>query len=354
MNKPVLALCLAAMFWTLPQTAAAQPSRCAPLKNAVTAPIRASEASLREFAWAEMADFFATAKPGQEPRPHEDRKSTSAAIRLEEALLEVPAARREAIRALSHESTIDRLSTDGRRRRHRALRGLPFAAISALLEADDPSVRANTWLWLATPSHGTCTLQKLEQARFAAALGDLSEVVESGDDLLLRRVGDYALLAYLRRLSGDSRALDALLLELADEDNGRTLPPRMRAFAAALLVRRAHFDRVGGWLLSNTPEIRLAVAIAALDSDLARWRPAVLELAANDDDDLVTQGIVDAILDRHKHTTIPAELATENARLAEATLRWQGEGDPRFALPVALAKAVAPTPRGYNGLLAAR
>ncbi|HFE44338.1 MAG TPA: hypothetical protein ENJ18_02430, partial [Nannocystis exedens] len=208
MNKPVLALCLAAMFWTLPHTvAAAQTSRCAPLKNAIAAPIRASEGSLRDFSWAEMADFFATAKPGEEPRPREDPKSTSAAIRFEEALLEVPATRREAIRALAQENTVDRLSAEGPRRRHHALRDLPFAAISALLEADDPSVRANTWLWLATSSRGTCTLQKLERARFATALGDLSEVVESGDDLALRRVGDYALLAYLRRLSGDYRAL---------------------------------------------------------------------------------------------------------------------------------------------------
>lgn len=343
------------MIWTLPQVAtAALPSPCAPLKNSVTAPIRASQASLREFAWAEMADFFATAQPGKEPGPREDSKSTSAAVRLEEALLEVPAARREAIRALAQESVVDRLSIDARRRRHRALRGLPFAAISALLEADDPSVRANTWLWLATPSHGTCALRKLEQARLATALDDLSEVVESGDDLILQRVGDYALLAYLRRLSGDARATDALLIELADDDDGRMLPPRMRAFAAALLVRRAHFDRIGGGLLSDTPETRLAVAVAALESDQARWQPAVLELAADDNNDLVTQGIVDAILDRNEHAAIPKELIANNARLAEATLRWQGEGDPRRALPVAAAQAVAPTPRGYNGLLAAR
>jgi len=343
------------MIWTLPQVAAAaQASHCAPLRNAVTAPIRASEASLQEFAWAEMADFFATAQPGDEPSPREDGESTSAAIRLEEALLEVPKTRREAIRALSRESVVDRLSIDAKRRRHRALRGLPFAAISALLEADDPSMRANTWLWLATPSHGTCALRKLERARLATALGDLSEVVESGDDLVLRRVGDYALLAYLRRLSGDARATDALLLELADDDDGQTLPPRMRAFAAALLVRRAHFDRIGGWLLSDTPETRLAVAIAALESGQARWRPAILQLAADDNNDLVTQGIVDAILDRNEHTANPIELIPDNARLAEATLRWLGEGDARRALPVAAPQIVAPTPRGYNGLLAAR
>ncbi len=333
-------------------------SRCAPAQTAVSDHIRASADSLREFAWAEMAGTFALAEPGFEPAAREDAASSSAALHLEEALLEVPAARREGIMALSRHGSIDRLSDAGQRLRIRAFRGLPPTAISALLEVDDPNLRANAWLWLATTREGGCMLSSVERARFAVALYDLSEVVESGEDLLLRRVGDYALIAYLRRLADDPKATDALLSELSEAAAGRALPPRMRAFAAALRVRRGDFTELESWLRDDDPGLRLAVALAALDLDPSRWQEPVLELAAADTDDLVTQGIVDAILDRgesSRRRPIPAALVEpEDPRLAEATLRWRGEGDSRVALPSATLEGVNPGQRSYDGLLAAR
>lgn len=357
--KILLALSLAASIWMVPGSVSAKArSRCAPAQTDVAQQIRSSEDSLREFAWAEMAGVFALAQPGYEPAAREDRASSSAALALEEALLEVPVARREALRALARQPSIDRLSDSGQRLRIRAFRGLPTTAISALLEADEPNLRAHAWLWLATTREGGCGLKSVERARFAVALYDLSEVVESGEDLVLRRVGDYALQAYLRRLADDPQATEALLEELSADPGDRSLPPRMRAFAAALRVRRGDLSQLERWLGDSEPELRLAVALAALDLDRSRWEETIIEAAAADGDDLVTQGIVDAILDRSegsRRTAPPASLATpDDPRLAEATLRWRGEGDPRVALPSATAETVRPGQRRYQGLLAAR
>jgi len=364
--KALFVLSLAVASWTAPgDVAAAQPSRCraptAKAKAETKAEIehfRAAEESLREFAWDEMAGFFADAAPGDEPTAREDLASTSAALSFEEALLEAPRSRTGAIRSLAAESTLDRLSKAGERQRERAFRGLPSTAISALLEADDPTIRANVWLWLATSTRGACPLAHLEQARFTLALGDRSEVVDSGDDLVLRRVGDYALAAYLRRLGDDPSATTRLLQELTRDDGARKLPPRMRALAASLVVRRGDTSRIDEWLGAEDPALRLAVALAALSHDRARWEREVLDAAARDTDDLVTQTIVDRFLDlseERRGGEAPLELIEpQHARLAEAALRWQGEGDPRVALPQAPEDAVAPAVRSYQGMLAAR
>ncbi|MEZ4383696.1 MAG: hypothetical protein R3A79_20360 [Nannocystaceae bacterium] len=352
--KRLLALSLALAALGGPSLASASTSRCAPANAEVVDQYRAAEDSLRELAWAEMADFFAAAQLGEEPRPQEDPATTTAGLALAEALLELPTPRRAAVEALARSATVDRLRDAGDRLRERAFRGLSPTALSALLDADDPTLRANTWWWLATSPRAACVAAKIERARFAIALGDRSRVVESGDDLVFRRVADYALAAYLRRLADAPTSTEALLRTIVDAPEGTPEPPRLRAVAAALLIRRGDAP-VEAWLDAEDPAIRLAVALAALERDRPRWQTRLVEVAAADGDDLVSQGIVNAILDRGARSSAAQELrATSHPRLAEAVLRWQGEGDPRAPLPVAATTPINPARRGYAGLLAAR
>lgn len=347
----VLSLALAALGG--PSVASAATSRCTPTNADIVGQYRATEDSLRELAWAEMAAFFAAADLGEEPTPREDPATTTAGLRFAEALLELPLPRRAAVKELAANATVDRLG-DAKLRRERAFRGLSPTALSALLDADDPTIRANAWWWLATSPRAACVAAKIERARFAIALGDLSRVVENGDDLVFRRVADYALAAFLRRLADAPADTEALLRSIVDAAEGTPEPPRLRAVAAALLVRRGDAP-IEAWLEADDPALRLAVALAALDHDRERWQARLIEVAAADADDLVSQGIVDAILDRSGKRSAPAALrTTSHPRLAEAVLRWGGEGDPRAPLPVAQAEPVNPARRGYAGLLAAR
>jgi hypothetical protein len=351
--KRILVLSLALAALGGPSVASAS-ARCTPTNADIVGQYRATEASLRELAWTEMASFFAAADLGEEPTPREDPATTTAGLRFAEALLELPPRRRAALEELATNATVDRLG-DAQKRRERAFRGLSATALSALLDADDPTIRANAWWWLATSPRAACVAVKIERARFAIALGDLSRVVESGEDLVFRRVADYALAAFLRRLADDPTATDRLLRSIVDAAEGPPEPPHLRAVAAALLVRRGDAP-IEAWLEADDPALRLAVALAALDSDRARWQERLVEVAAADGDDLVSQGIVDAILDRSgKRSPAPASLRDPgHPRLAEAVLRWEGEGDPRLPLPMAQSEPVNPARRGYAGLLAAR
>lgn len=362
MRLPALPLALTfalALPLAAPREAAAAVGKCGdPPGPALTRYVDA-ERALSEIAWAEMAAFLGAAAVGAEPSASEDPATSTGELPLAALSEGLPRQAREALAAIAERGVVDRLSDEGQRLRERALRRLGPDAIADLLRAADPTLRATTWWWLATSREGGCMLAGVDPALLEAAINDRSEVVEHGDDLVFRRVGDYALAAALRRLAEDPAASERLLLDLALGEGAREPGPRTRALALGVLLRRGEPDEIAPWLGDPEPALRLAAALAALDRDPGRWQAPLLELAANDPDDTLTQVLVDTILDRAEGSARPrsrvplAEPTMAAPRLAEARRRWQGEADTSLPLPPPSRILVHPQVRGYDGLLAA-
>ncbi|MEZ4452056.1 MAG: hypothetical protein R3B09_21510 [Nannocystaceae bacterium] len=302
---------------------------CTEAAATIPGALQAAEASLRELAWDAMADFLEQAPMGAEPEAAEDPATSTGARSLVDQAARLQGPARRDLLALAALGAVDRLGVDGPRLRARALARLGVDRIADLLQADDPTLRAAVWLWLAESRAGRCLLPKIDPALVARALADRSRVVEDGDDLVFRSVGHYALLAALRR-AGDDAAIDARLRELAAADHP------LRPMILGAWIRRAPAVDAGdlaGWLAEPDPAVRLAVALAALERDPGR-AAAVLDHAGRDPSDRVTQTIVDAVLDAAAER--PGEGLdgiTSSARLLAAHERWRGEGSQRAPLP---------------------
>lgn len=311
------------------------PARCAsPAATAAPEALEAAEAALRELAWDEMARFFEGAPAGAEPEAAEDPATSTGVRPLVDVLAALQGKARQDLLALAAAAAVDRLGAAGPRLRARALGRLAPETIAALLQADDPTLRANVWLWLAEGRGARCVLVGIEPALLEAALADRSRVVEDGADLVFRSVAHYAMAAALRR-AGDDAAIDARLAEIAEGS------PSLRPLALGAWIRRAPPapERLAGWLADDDPAVRLAAALAAWEIDPAEMRARLLAFAAAEPIDRVTQGIVDALADaaeagpRGDRAATLAGIEGASPRTAAALFRWRGEGSQTDPLP---------------------
>ncbi|WP_434416518.1 hypothetical protein [Nannocystis pusilla] len=287
-----------------------------------------TRASLREFSWADMAYFFETAADEAEPEPRQVGREGS--LPADEAIRLAGLPRRP-LEAVAQAQSVDLLTERELVRIDKALSGASPAAIATLLRADSPTLRAHVWTWLATTPAGACTLVKLDGREVEAAIRDRSVAVEHGDDLVFRPLGDYALQARSRLAAADPQAYDNLLRSLA-ADSG--LDARVRAVIAGLRVRRGHADSIEAGLRDPVAAIRGATAAAAIDRDRPRYEGRVLDHAADDPADLVTELIVGELLGGPDGTPQGELAQRRDERVMAALARWKGRGDPMAPLPV--------------------
>jgi len=287
-----------------------------------------TRATLREFSWADMAYFFETAADEAEPQPRQVGRE--GALAADEAIRRsgLP---RKSLEALASAQAVDLLTERELIRIDKALTGASPAAIATLLQADSPTLRAHVWTWLATTPAGTCALVKLDGREVEAAIRDRSVAVEHGEDLVFRSLGDYALAARSRIAAADPQAYDALLRTLWTEPG---LDPRVRALVAGLRVRRGHADSIEAGLRDPAASIRGATAAAAIDRDRPRYEGRVLDHAADDPADLVTELIVGELLGGPDGVPRGELAESRDERVMAALTRWQGRGDPLSPLPV--------------------
>ncbi|WAS97578.1 hypothetical protein [Nannocystis punicea] len=284
--------------------------------------------SLREFSWADMAYFFETAADEAEPEPRQVARE--GALPAEEAIRRSGLSRRP-LEALAQAQSVDLLTERELVRIDKALAGASPAAIATLLQADSPTLRAHVWTWLATTPSGACTLVKLDGRDVEAAIHDRSVAVEHGEDLVFRPLGDYALQARSRLAAADPQAYDSLLRTLATEAG---LDARVRALVAGLRVRRGHADSIEAGLRDPVAAIRGATAAAAIDRDRPRYEGRMLDHAADDPADLVTELIVGELLGGPDGTPQGELAQRRDERVMAALARWKGRGDPMSPLPV--------------------
>ena len=290
--------------------------------------------SLREFYWSDMARFFETAVDLAEPAPQQAQDP--AFLASEQVLRDLPAAVRAPLATIAAARVVDRLGEREFAKVSKLLASLGPAQVASLLRVDAPTLRAYVWTWLATTKTGGCHLGHLDLDFIEAAVGDRSVAVEHGDDLVYRSLGDYALAARARIATLDPTRFDSFLVRLTAATE---IDPLVRATAHGILLRRAHQDSQATGLRDPSPSVRAATAAAAIEMNRDRVEPTLLEHAAADPADLVTELIVGALLgvfDPHNHgRPQPRGLVADarDERLAAAVARWRGRGDPLEPLP---------------------
>jgi hypothetical protein len=287
-----------------------------------------TRATLREFSWADMAYFFETAADEAEPEPRQVAREGT--LPTEEAIRRSGLSRKS-LAPLASAQAVDLLTERELIRVDKALAGATPAALATLLQADSPTLRAHVWTWLATTPAGACALVKLDGREVEAAIRDRSVAVEHGEDLVFRPLGDYALAARSRLAAADPQAYDNLLRTLWSEPG---LDPRVRALVAGLRVRRGHADSIEAGLRDPVASIRGATAAAAIDRDRPRYEGRVLDHAADDPADLVTELIVGELLGGPDGVPRGELAESRDERVMAALSRWQGRGDPLSPLPV--------------------
>lgn len=309
-------------------TQAPQAAGCAAaLTSAPTLQFERTRATLREFSWSDMARFFETSLDEAEPEPIQVARADT--LPADEAIRRSGLAAKT-LEGVARARAVDLLTERELTRVAKALSGASPAAIGWLLRADSPTLRAHVWTWLATTPAGTCALARLDGAVIDTAIRDRSVAVEHGEDLVFRPLGDYALAARARVAAADPQAFDALLRGLwADAE----VDPRVRALVAGMRVRRGHADSIELGLRDPTAAVRGATAAAAIDRDRARYEERVLDHAADDPADLVTELIVGELLGGASGVPHGPLAASRDRRVATALARWRGRGDPLAPLP---------------------
>ncbi len=290
--------------------------------------------SLREFYWSDMARFFETAVDLAEPVAQQ--LDDPAFSPTSQVLRDLPAAVRAPLTTIAAARVVDRLGEREFNKVSKLLASLGPAQVASLLRADAPTLRAYVWTWLATTKTGGCHLGHLDLDFIEAAVADRSVAVEHGDDLVYRSLGDYALAARARLATLDASRFDGFLLRLT---TATEVDPLVRATAHGVLLRRGHWDTQATGLRDPSPSVRAATAAAAIEMNRDRVEPTMLEHAAADPADLVSELIVGALLgvfDPHNHGRPQLRglvASTRDERLAAAVARWRGRGDPLEPLP---------------------
>ncbi|HEY0133713.1 MAG TPA: hypothetical protein VGB85_06520 [Nannocystis sp.] len=290
--------------------------------------------SLREFYWSDMARFFETAADNADPVPQQ--VTDPAFVATEQVLRDLPSAVRTPLATIAGARVVDRLGEREFARVSKLLASLAPAQVAGLLRADAPTLRAYVWTWLATTKTGGCHLGHLDLDFIEAAVADRSVAVEHGDDLVYRSLGDYALAARARLATLDGPRFDAFLVRLT---TAAEVDPLVRATAHGVLLRRGHWETQATGLRDASPSVRAATAAAAIEMNRDRVEPTMLEHAAGDPADLVTELIVGALLgvyDPHNQgrPVLRGPLtSTRDERLAATVARWRGRGDPLEPLP---------------------
>jgi len=290
--------------------------------------------SLREFYWSDMARFFETSVDLAEPVPQQVQDP--AFLATAQVLRDLPAAVRAPLTTIAAARVVDRLGEREFNKVSKLLASLGPAQVASLLRADAPTLRAYVWTWLATTKTGGCHLGHLDLDFIEAAVGDRSVAVEHGDDLVYRSLGDYALAARARLATLDATRFDGFLIRLT---TATEVDPLVRATAHGILLRRGHWDTQATGLRDPSPSVRAATAAAAIEMNRDRVEPTLLEHAAADPADLVSELIVGALLgvfDPHNHGRPQLRgliASTRDDRLAAAVARWRGRGDPLEPLP---------------------
>lgn len=299
----------------------------AALQAPPTLQVERTRTSLREFWWSDMARFFETSLDEVEPQPTQVGRADT--VPADEAIRR-SGLQRKLLDQLARARSVDLLSERELAKIGKALAGASPQAIAWLLRADSPSLRAHVWHWLATTPAGTCALFRLDRAAVEAAIRDRSVAVEHGEDLIFRPLGDYALAARARVAAADPQNFDALLRTLAQEAD---LDPRVRAVVAGLRVRRGHAGSIEAGLVDPLASVRGAVAAAALDRDRALYEQRMLEHAASDPADLVTELVVGELLGGPDGAPQGVLANSRDPRIRAALNRWRGRGDPMAPLP---------------------
>lgn len=312
-----------------PPVGGREPARAcaANLEGPVALQFERTRASLREFSWSDMARFFETSLDELEPQP--TQVAGPQTLPSDEAIRRsgLP---RKSLEGVARARAVDLLSERELQRIHKALAGGGAPAIRALLRADSPTLRAHVWTWLATSPAGVCLLGQLDRVEIDAALRDRSVAVEHGEDLVFRPLADYALAARARLADADPQAFDRLLRALWDDE---AVDPRVRALAAGLRVRRGHADSIEQGLRDPSAAVRGAVAAAAIARDRDRYEARVLDHAAADPADLVTELVVGELLGGPEGQPRGALAKSDDPRIRAALARWRGRGDPMAPLP---------------------
>lgn len=291
--------------------------------------------SLREFYWSDMARFFETTFDESEPTPRQ--ADDPAFLPASDVIATLPSAARSGLQALASARTVDRLSGRNWTKINKLLAGLAPADVAALLRADSPTLRAHVWTWMATTKTGGCHLGHVDVDFLEAAVADRSVAVEHGDDLVYRSLGDYALEARARLATLDPARFDSFLTRLTAATE---VDPLVRATAHGVLLRRARWDVLDTGLRDPSPSVRAATASAAIEMNQGKLEARLVEHAASDPIDLVTEQIVGGLLgvhDPHNHgrPQLRGLLATtKDERLTAAVARWRGRGDALAPLPV--------------------
>jgi hypothetical protein len=282
-----------------------------------------------------MARFFETTFDASEPTPRQ--ADDPAFLPAADVIGTLPAAVRGQLNALATARTVDRLSGRNWTKIHKLLSSLSPADVAALLRADAPTLRAHVWTWMSTTRTGGCHLGHVDLDFLEAAVADRSIAVEHGDDLVYRSLGDYALEARARLATLDPVRFDGFLTRLTAASE---VDPLVRATAHGILLRRAHWDTLDPGLRDPSASVRAATASAAIEMNRDKLEARLVEHAASDPADLVTEQIVGALLGVHDpHTHGKPQLrgllaTTKDERLTAAVARWRGRGDALAPLPV--------------------
>ena len=290
--------------------------------------------SLREFYWSDMARFFETTFDESEPGPRQ--ADDLAFLPAADVIGGLPATVRGPLNALATARVVDRLSSRAWTKHHKLFSSLGPGDVAALLRADAPTLRAHVWTWLATTKTGGCHLGHIDLDFLEAAVADRSVAVEHGDDLVFRSLGDYALEARARLATLDPARFDTFLTRLTAATE---VDPLVRATAHGILLRRAHWDTLDLGMRDPSASVRAATASAAIEMNRDKLEARLVEHAAGDPADLVTEQIVGGLLgvhDPHNHgrPQVRGLLAnTTDERLTAAVQRWRGRGDALAPLP---------------------
>jgi hypothetical protein len=301
----------------------------------------AARADLREIYWWEMAAFFELNGEAVEPAARHDPGSALPGPTVEAALGGSPGAARGLLSELAGRPWVDRGDEGWLRRLSRALARANSRQIEGLLRAPNPTLRAHVWIWLATTEAGQAASVAIEPALVDAAIGDRSVVVEHGEDLVFRPIGDYALAVRLLRDEGPEARSERLREIVASE-----LPAVVRAAALGVLLRGAPDLAIDGYVKDPVAAIRLAAILAAQERPAATVKD-LLDYAAADPDDRVTQAFVErALHGARRRSRRIAELLAERPepRLRAALVRAGGELAEAPQPPAAAIEAVERAP----------
>lgn len=314
---------------------------------------------LREFYWSNTARFFERSRAGVAPRAIHDRHAPLGWMSLEAALEEAGVGQRDAFVELAGAPAVDLADPAVLQDVANLFLGLEAEQVAALLRAEAPTLRAHLWSWLATTRAGGCVLASLPVEFVEASVAERSLVVELADEFRFRPVGDYALAARARMIAGAPGSLDQFLGRVADTTLVVGQPryhPLVKAAAHAILIRRGHRERYAAGLADPSPDVRAATALALLDVDHAAFERAVVEHAAADPDDRVTEVLVGRALERRgalikdrAGVVIHGPLAElDDPRLSAAIARWLHRGDPLAPLPTPRPRRPAPAPQDMS------